>query len=94
LPAEAALAILGDEFAIEDVIAQAVRAGIDFEDDAATTATIASVGTAFGTELATVKMHGPVATFTGAGINFDLIDKHELGEDVAPKRGRAMAKVQ
>jgi hypothetical protein len=41
-----------------------------------------------------VKMHGPIATFTGAGINFDLIDKHELGEDVAPKRGRAMAKVQ
>jgi hypothetical protein len=88
------LAILGDEFAIEDVIAQAVRAGIDFEDDAATTATIASVGTALGTELATVKMHGPVATFTGAGINFDLIDKHELGEDVAPKRSGAMAKVQ
>ncbi len=68
--------VIGDELRIVEESAQAVRAGIDEQDDAAAMTAIASVWATFGAEFTSVEMNGAVATFTGAGIDFDLIDKH------------------
>lgn len=69
-------AVVGEELGIVKESTQAVRAGIDEQDDTAAMAAIASVWAAFGAEFTSVEMNGAVATFTGAGIDFDLIDKH------------------
>ena len=74
--AAAFLTVRGDELAVVEEIAQGVGAGIDLEDDAAATAAIAAVRAAFGTEFATVKVHGAIAAFAGAGVNLDLVDEH------------------
>jgi hypothetical protein len=76
LIATAFFAVIGEQFGIVKKRSQAVRAVIYEQDDAAAVTAVPSIRTAFGTELASVEMDGAVAAFTGAGINFDLIDKH------------------
>jgi hypothetical protein len=68
--------VLGEKAVVEDVIAQAVRAGIDEQDQTAPIPAITAVRAAFGTKFTPVKVGTAIAAFASARVNFDLIDKH------------------
>ena len=69
-------AVLGQEAVVEDVVAQAVGAGVHQQDEAAAVSAVTTVRAAFGAKLSAMKMGAAIAAFSGAGVDFDLIDKH------------------
>ena len=70
--------VFGEEAVVEDVIAQAIRAGVNLQDEAAPIPAVAAVRAAFGTKFSAMEVGAAVAAFSGARVDFDLIDKHGI----------------
>ena len=78
--------VFGEEAVIEDIIAQAVGAGIDEQNQTAAIPPIAAIRAAFGTKFTSVEVRTAIAALSGTRMNFDLSDKH--GFDIAGEAGR------
>lgn len=52
------------------------------QDDAPTTATVATVGTSFGYERRPVEMDGPVAAFAGSNLYRRFVDEFHDGSSI------------
>ena len=72
------LSALSDETGFEEERLQAVGAGVHLEHDVPTTTAVPTIGAAFGTELAPMKMGTSIAAAASAGIHFDMVNKHAL----------------